>query len=109
MSELDHLYARLLQVGFIVLNQAIDSGDQDWVRAEVELLHNVPSLLGEDNSERHRYFWDQERTHYIEWAQASGPEEARTRMRTYYEPIWRELEPLIMQRLQHAAEHEPLR
>lgn len=109
MSELDRLYARMLQVGFIVLNQAIDSGDQDWVRAEVELLHNLPSLLGEDNAQRHQYFWDQERTHYMQWVQAHGPEEARSRMRTYYEPIWRELEPLIAQHPQRAAEPGPRR
>lgn len=104
MNELDRLYARLLQVGFIVLDQAIESGDQDWVRAEVEFLHNIPSLLGEENSERHRYFWNEERSHYIDWVSTRGPEEAQSRLRTYYEPIWSELQPLMTQQLKRAAE-----
>jgi hypothetical protein len=103
MDERDVLYARFLQLGFLVLDQAVESGCHDWIRAEIELLHNVPSLLQESNLERHRYFWDQERTHYIDWVLAHGPEEARSRMRTYYEPIWDELEPLITQRHQPAG------
>ena len=97
MSELDRFYARLMQVGLIVLRQAIESGNQDWVRAEIELLHNIPSLLGEENIERHRYFWSQERGQYLGWLSLHGSVEARSRMRTYYEPIWKEMEPLVTQ------------
>jgi hypothetical protein len=95
MGELDRLYARLLQVGFIVMRQAIESDRRDWIDAELELLHNVPSLVGEANAERHRYFWLQERRHHIEWVAAPGREEARSRMLTYYQPIWDEMEPLV--------------
>ena len=99
MSELDRLYARFLQLGFLVLNQAVEAGDQDWIRAELELLHNVPSLLGEGNAERHRYFWAEERAHYLEWLASHGSEEARSRMRTYYEPLWEQMEPLVLERV----------
>jgi len=102
MSELDHLYARLLQVGFLVLNQAFESGNQDWVRAEIEMLHNIPSLLGEENAERHRYYWTGERHHYLDWLSQHGTSEACSRMRTYYEPIWNEIEPLVTQPTQAA-------
>jgi hypothetical protein len=95
MRDLDALYAQLLQAGFVALRQAIESGDQEWVHAELELLHNVPSLLGEDNIERHRYFWFKERAHYTEWVSAAGRDEAKSRMLTSYEPIWDELQPLI--------------
>jgi len=95
MSELDALYARLLSLGFVVLRQAIDSGDPEWITAELEMLHNVPTLLGEGNPERHRYYWFTERTHYIDWASAPGRDGPRSRMLTYYEPIWREMEPLV--------------
>jgi hypothetical protein len=97
MRELDRLYARLLQVGFVVLNQALQSGNRDWARAEVELLHNIPSLLGEDNIERHQYFWTGERQHYLDWLSQHGTAEARSRMRTFYEPLWNEMESLIVQ------------
>jgi hypothetical protein len=100
MDELDRLYARLLQVGLLVLDQAVEAGDMDWVRAEVNHLHNLPSLLGEENVDRHAYYWHEERPHYAQWIAAHGSELARSRMRTYYELLWDEMEPLISERLQ---------
>jgi hypothetical protein len=95
MEQIELLYARLLHVGFIVLRQAVESRSHEWVEAEFELLHNVPSLIGEDNKARHRYFWFTERTHHIEWVSVPGREEAKSRMLTFYEPIWNEMEPLM--------------
>jgi hypothetical protein len=95
VNELDRLYARLLSLGFVVLKQAARSGNRDWLEAELEMLHNVPSLLGEENVERHRYYWFSERTHYIDRISQSGDDEAKSRMKTYYQPIWDEMEPLI--------------
>lgn len=95
LDRLDDLYARTLQVGMIVLRQAIESGNREWIDAELELLHNVPSLLGEANKRRHRYFWDKERTSYIAWVSAPGREEAKSRMLTYHEPIWNEMEAVL--------------
>lgn len=100
MRQLDLLYAQTLDVGFSVLRQAAESGNREWVNAELELLHNIPSLIGEGNKTRHRYFWDMERTRYIEWVSGPGREEARSRMRTFYEPIWDEMEPLVHQLLE---------
>lgn len=94
MNERDHVYAQILQFGFVVLNQALESGDSEWVRAEVEMLHNIPSLIGDDGVERHLYFWNEERRHYIDWVESQGSVEARSRMRTYYEPLWSKLESL---------------
>lgn len=95
MAKLDALYTHLLAVGFVVMRQAAESKSRDWLDAEFELLHNVPSLIGETNAERHRYFWYKERPHHIEWVSAPGREEAKSRMLTYYKPIWDEMEPLI--------------
>jgi hypothetical protein len=100
MDELDRHYTRLLQVGLLVLHQALESGDTEWASVEVQYLHNVPSLIGEENAERHAYFWNDERTQYIAWMTAHGSEQARSRMRTYYEPIWDEIQPLIAERTQ---------
>jgi hypothetical protein len=99
MSKLDLLYAQVLHVGFTVLRQAVESGSREWVDAEIELLHNVPSLIGEANKERHRYFWFKERTHYVGWVSAPGRERAGSGMLTFYEPVWSEMEPLIQQLL----------
>jgi hypothetical protein len=95
ISELDRLYAQFLSVGFVVLRQASDAGDSEWLASELELLHNVPSLIGEANPKRHEHFWSQERTRYIQWANASGREVPRSRMQTFYAPIWQAMEPIV--------------
>jgi hypothetical protein len=95
MNELDSLYCRLLHLGFIVLQQAADAQDFEWLNAEVEMLHNVPSLIGETNIKRHEYFWQSERTTYIERSRIMGNDLQISRMKTYYEPIWEKMGPLI--------------
>ncbi len=104
MEELNALYCRLLHVGFIVLRQAICSGDNEWIRAEIDFLHNMPSLIGESNVERHRYFWFIERGLYIERVSAAGGGQRKSRMRTYYEPIWLEMEPVMLRMLGQSPE-----
>jgi hypothetical protein len=94
MAKLDLLYARLLAVGFVVMRQAADSKNREWLEAEFELLHDVPSLIGEGNPERHWYFWSQERMHYLDWVTGPGREQAKSRVLTYYKPIWDEMQPL---------------
>lgn len=99
MNSLLTLYGRFLEAGLIVLRQAIRSNDLEWAEAEVELLHNVPSLLNEPNMERHRYFWFTEREHYTQWVSEPGREKAKSRMTTFYEPLWREMEPILLDAL----------
>ena len=96
MKKLDDLYCQFLKVGFVVLRQAADACDPAWVLAEIELLHNIPSLIGERNAKRHAYFWHQERKAYVEWVIAAGKELPRSRMATYYEPIWKEMEGILL-------------
>jgi hypothetical protein len=99
VTPIDSLYAQILQAGFLVLRQAFESGIQDWINAELELLRNVPSLIGETNTARHRYFWYKERKRYLDWVSESGRDQAKSRMMTYYLPIWDEMEPLMTQLL----------
>jgi hypothetical protein len=95
MTTLDQLYCRLLAFGLLGLREAIRSADSAWAEAEVEFLHNVPSLLGEPNPERHRCFWALERERYIAWVRSSKRERPISRLRTYYEPVLTDIEPLI--------------
>jgi hypothetical protein len=96
MESLNAFYVGLLQVGFIVLRQAVWSNDPEWAQIEVQHLHNIPSLINEPNVARHRYFWFQEREQYIQWATKKGGD-PRSRMMTYYEPVWREMEPVMQE------------
>jgi len=103
LSELDALYAQFLERGLMLLRLAIWSGDQVWMKAEIDLLHNVPGLLGEENIERHRYFWFQERELYVDRLTSHGAEKPLSYMRTYYEPIWEEMEPLMLDRIKRPS------
>jgi hypothetical protein len=95
-STLNVFYVKLLQAGFVVLRQAAWSSDAEWAQAEVQYLHNIPSLINEQNVLRHRYFWFQEREQYIAWARKKGGE-PQSRMMTYYEPLWQEMEPIMQE------------
>lgn len=86
MNELDEQYKMLLSVGFIVLREALDSGNTDWVSAEIEMLHNVPSLIGEAKISRHEYYWEKERAAYIGRTSRNGS--ALLLMNAFYQPIW---------------------
>lgn len=103
MERLNGLYGRLLAAGFLVLRQAVDAKDFEWAQAEIELLHNVPSLIDEPNLERHRYFWFTEREHYINWASAPGHEKVKSRMNTYYVSLWAEMEPILREAMATAS------
>jgi hypothetical protein len=91
MDNINQAYISLLHFGLLILRNANDSGDQEWVNAEIELLHNIPSLINENNRERHRYFWEGERQLYLDWIARSCNKEAQTKMSTYYVPLWKEL------------------
>jgi hypothetical protein len=95
MEELTRYYCELLQLGFIVMRQAIDSEDMDWLSVELEMLHNIPSLIGEANLKRHCYYWTKERRNYLDWVSRPGHEFAHSRSKTYYVPIWEEMRPII--------------
>lgn len=91
MQEINRLYAKLLEFGLHTLRVASYLQDKEWLDAEIEMLHNIPSLIGEESVERHRYNWFQERKNFLRWVDTSGREEAKSRTKTFYEPVWREL------------------
>jgi hypothetical protein len=106
MRELDLLYARFLEAGFNVMRTALNSKDWDWIEAEYDVLHNIPSLIAEGNVERPKYFWFRERTHHIEWTFAPGRDQAKSRMLAYYKPIWDEMEPLITRLISQGGQQQ---
>ena len=95
LENAGYFYLRLLHFGFMNLQHSFALGDLDWISAEVEFLHNIPSLIGEGNINRHEYFWISERTSYINWILNHSSEEAKARFYTLHEPILLEMEPTI--------------
>jgi hypothetical protein len=95
MKSLDAHYLSLLQMGLLTLRHTTKTCDHIWTRLEVEFLHNVPTLVGETNVTRHLYFWQNEREMYLERLSAISNTEAKLRMVRFYEPIFREMQPII--------------
>ncbi|HEY3393495.1 MAG TPA: hypothetical protein VGK58_12365 [Lacipirellulaceae bacterium] len=99
MTELNPFYNKLLSFGLIALREAVRCGDLEWAEAEIELLHNIPSLLEESNPERHRYFWCTERDAYIKWVEFCDREKVKRRLRLYYEPLWDGMKAIMLESL----------
>jgi len=97
IEKLTPLYLLHLQLGFIILREAMASGSREWLNAEIELLHNIPTLIGEENLPRHIYFWNEERGLYLDRLSALSETDANSKMRTYYEPLWNDMKPIIQQ------------
>ena len=95
LDDLDRLYVETLHFGLFTIRNATAAGQHEWAHALADFLHNIPSLIGERNAERHRYFWDAERAGYLDWVARHGSPEPQRHVRTYYEPIWAAMGPLI--------------
>ena len=93
MSETrDDLYRQLLHFGLCQLRDTALSGNADYCAIEAEHLHNIPSLIGEANEHRHRYYFDKERVHYLESVDQSLPGIEFTIRR--YHDVWNRLAQL---------------
>ena len=95
MNGLDILYIRILELGFLTVRHALCSNDTKWSLAEIQFLHNIPSLIAETNPQRHKHFWQIERILYLEQLPAVGNGEAEARMKKYYQPIFDEMQPIM--------------
>lgn len=97
-QAMDELYRQLLNAGFILLRNASWVSNLEWISAELEFLHNVPSLIFESNWLRHEYFWVHERSMYMEWAAKTNIPLQQSLMRAFYIPVWDELEKIFKSR-----------
>jgi len=73
MTERDAIYVQILHHGLLRIRDSAALGHIQYCAIESEHLHNIPSLIGETNEERHLYYFSQERTHYIEHVDRSLP------------------------------------
>lgn len=90
----DEVYCDILHFGLLHLRTAARGGDSPICEIEADHLHNIPSLIGEKNEHRHLYYYDCERTLYLERLAVQGAavsERARFTLERYRE-LWAELE-----------------
>jgi hypothetical protein len=92
MTERDQIYVEILHAGLIALKNASYGGDVEYWKVESDHLHNLPSLIGESNELRHDYYFDKERTLYLERVAACNRNSAHPLAR--YRELWLQLENL---------------
>jgi hypothetical protein len=95
MSDLDLAYLRILHHGLCALRDSVTVGDLERSRVESEHLHNLPSLVGEANIHRHRYYADQERVRYLEWMFKADRKDVQHFADVFYSPFWHEIDRIL--------------
>ncbi|MEZ6033744.1 MAG: hypothetical protein R3C17_11660 [Planctomycetaceae bacterium] len=94
MVSLDQLYVELLRLGLILLRNAVDSGNSDWSRQEVEHLHEVPSLIGDRNRFHHLGYWDMSQGSYLDWVHRQNVDR-QNEILAFYQTVWTKMAPIM--------------
>lgn len=97
MTERDALYVQILHHGLLRLRDSAAGGHIQYCAVEAEHIHNVPSLIGEANEQRHLHYFRQEREQYLEHVDRSIPGMDFTLRR--YAGLWARLEKIDESRL----------
>ena len=93
MRTRDEIYLDILRFGLLYILAAATHGNAKACELEADHLHNIPGLIGEKNEQRHQYYFDIERTSYLNryTGQQASIAEAKFALARYRE-LWAELE-----------------
>ena len=98
MTERDEVYLAILQFGLLALRASASAGHSNYCFVEADHLHNIPSLIGETNELRHDYYFNIERTSYLEKLDLLIPEIGSVSEIGFswrrYEELWQRLREL---------------
>jgi hypothetical protein len=92
MTERDAIYVQILHQGLLRIRDSATLGHLQYCAVESEHLHNIPSLIGETNEERHKYYFEQERDYYLARLDRSIPGLDFTLRR--YDELWTRLKQI---------------
>jgi hypothetical protein len=95
MKALDAAYWRILTLGLIAVRDAAANNDVARCGAEAEHIHNIPSLIGEENIHRHVYYFTMERRAYLDWIAASGRDDLQQWASLSYSAAWKEMDEAL--------------
>jgi hypothetical protein len=87
----DRAYLDLLQRGLVLLRNFANADRGELCRIEAEHLHEVPTLIGASNEQRHLYYIKGTRELYLQSLRKSGEAEYLERVRIWYSEPWRTL------------------
>ena len=84
----EQAYLDLLHRGLVQLRNFAHSGNVELSRIEADHLHNIPSLLNEDNEHRHEYYIRGERGLYLQRLRELGADEYLAEVGFWYAGPW---------------------
>ena len=88
----DEVYLRILTLGLLALrDRAPQFKSPKLVQAESDHLHNIPSLIGEENIQRHIFYYNSERTLYVERLKKLNLPEYSEHQLSSYVGLWNQL------------------
>lgn len=84
----EQAYLNLLHHGLVLLRNYAHGRQVDLCRIEVDHLHNIPTLLHEDNERRHVFYILQERGFYLERLRKLEATEYLEQVSIWYSDPW---------------------
>jgi hypothetical protein len=84
----EQAYLDLLHRGSVMLRNFAHTGDVLLCRIEADHLHNIPTLLHEDNEHRHEYYVHGERGLFFQRLRHLGATEYLEQVRIWYTEPW---------------------
>src|SRR5690242_17521360 len=95
MIELDEHYRSILRAGLNRLRDAARLGNLSRCQIEAEYLHNIPSLIGEENIHRHQDHATREREAYLKWVLQTNDADLESWVACYYRPHWQAIDSIL--------------
>ncbi|WP_406698386.1 hypothetical protein V5E97_05940 [Singulisphaera sp. Ch08] len=95
MSELDWIYQRILMCGLVSVRKALRLGEHEYCKCEIEHLHELPTLIGDENILRHRYYATGTRELYKRCLIMIDSTFARDHIETAYVGYWKALDRIL--------------
>jgi hypothetical protein len=65
----------LLEWGLLIIREQARAGRMDICEIEADHIHNLPSLIGDPNEQRHKFFIGKERGLYLQRLRHHGDSE----------------------------------
>ena len=87
----EQAYLDLLHGGLVLLRNFAHAGNVELCRIEADHLHNIPTLLHEDNEHRHDYYIRGERGLYLQRLRELRATEYLEQVAFWYSEPWRVL------------------
>ncbi len=84
----EQAYLEILDRGLVRLRNCAYGKQTDLCEIEADHLHNIPSLLHEDNEHRHAYYIMQERGLYLERLRKLGTSDDLRWVSIWYSESW---------------------